>query len=604
MNRTRNLPKRSEISNEHKWRLEDIYRSDQEWEQDFHKVKNLIEQVQTKQGTLSQSGKHLLETLTLQDELASLLDRICSYAKMRRDEDNGNATYQALMERASAIKTQACRAISYIQPEILSIPASDLALLQKSEAGLAGYRFFLEEIIRLKAHTLSAKEEAILAQVSAISQAPSSIFAMLHNADIRFPPIKNEQGEAIEVTMGRYIQFMECRDRRVRRDAYEALHSTIGLYRNTIAATLASSIKRDVFYARVRKFDSALQSSLFADNIDPSVYDNLVATIREHLPLMHRYVSLRKRLLGLDELHMYDMYVPMVKEVQLGIPYDEAVSIIKESLQPLGSDYAQVLHEGFSSGWIDVYENQGKTSGAYCGGCYATHPYVLMNYQDNLNSMFTLAHEMGHALHKYYSNKNQPYRYANYRIFVAEVASTVNEALLMQYLLDKTTEKDKRIYLLNYYLEQFRGTMFRQTMFAEFEKIIHAKAEAGEALTADTLSDIYRKLLAEYHGEELVMDSGVDLEWARIPHFYNNFYVYKYATGFSAATSLSKQILEEGQSAVDRYMAFLKSGSSDYPLNLLRKAGVDLNTEQPIIDALRVFESLLREMEELAVSQC
>lgn len=600
MNKTKALPKRSEIPQEAKWKLEDIYATDQEWEKDVQQAKALIEQVQAKQGTLAESGKNLLETLTLQDELTKLLDQIYVYARMRRDEDNTNAIYQALTDRAATLSTQAYSAISYIQPEILAIPSEKLAELQKSEAGLDHYRFLLEEISRQKPHTLSAQEEAILAQVSDISQAPSTIFGMLNNADIKFPSIVNEKGEEVEVTKGRYVQFMESKDRRVRKDAFKALYATYGKHRNTIAATLTSVVKRDVFYARVRKYPSALEASLFADNIDVSVYDNLIAAVREHLPLMHRYVSLRKRLLGLDELHMYDLYVPVVKEVHMEIPYEKAVSTIKEALHPLGDNYAQVLEEGFTSGWIDVYENEGKTSGAYSWGSYTTHPYVLMNYQDNLNNMFTLAHEMGHALHSYYSNHNQPYTYADYRIFVAEVASTLNEALLMHHMLDKTTDKEQRMYLLNYYLEQFRGTVFRQTMFAEFEKIIHAKVEAEEALTADTLSEIYRKLNVEYHGNDMIVDAEVDLEWARIPHFYNNFYVYKYATGFSAATALSKQILEEGQPAVDRYLNFLKSGGSDYPINLLKKAGVDMNTAEPIREALSVFKELLNEMEELA----
>ncbi|KGT72769.1 oligopeptidase PepB, partial [Bradyrhizobium japonicum] len=359
-------------------------------------------------------------------------------------------------------------------------------------------------------------------------------------------------------------------------------------------------VKRDVFYARVRKYQSALQASLFADNIDLSVYENLIATVHEYLPLMHRYVSLRKKMLGLSELHMYDLYVPIVPEVEMAIPYEQAVETIKKALHPLGKDYEHVLDEGFTSGWIDVYENEGKTSGAYSWGSYTTHPYVLMNYQDNVNNLFTLAHEMGHALHSYYSNKNQPYTYAGYRIFVAEVASTLNEALLMNYMLDTTYDKQQRMYLLNYYMEQFRGTLFRQTMFAEFEKTIHAKEEAEEALTADNLSAMYRELNLQYHGPDMIVDREIDLEWARIPHFYNNFYVYKYATGFSAATSLSKQIVEEGEPAVERYLAFLRSGGSDYPLNILKRAGVDMTSPQPIREALEVFKGLLEQMEELA----
>ncbi|WP_134686629.1 oligoendopeptidase F [Brevibacillus migulae] len=600
MNKTKTLPKRSEVPNEWKWKLEDIYATDAAWEQDVAKIKEMTEQIKAKQGTLAESGKNLLDTLLLQDEITKILDRVYVYARMRRDEENSNSTYQALTDRASSLATQVSSAMSYIQPEILAIPSEQLEKLQQSEEGLEHYRLLLEEITRFKPHTLSASEEAIMAQVSELASAPGKIFGMLNNADIKFPMITNEKGEEVELTKGRYTQFMESKDRRVRKEAFEALYATYGKHRNTIAATLASVVKRDVFYARTRKYESALKASLFADNIDQSVYDNLIETVREHLPLMHRYVSLRKKLFGVDELHMYDLYVPMVQEVEMEIPYEQAVSTIKEALKPLGDDYGKVLEEGFTSGWIDVYENEGKTSGAYSWGAYTTHPYVLMNYQDNVNNMFTLAHEMGHALHSYYSNKNQPYTYADYRIFVAEVASTLNEALLMHHMLEKTTDKGERLYLINYYLEQFRGTLFRQTMFAEYEKLIHANSEKEVPLTADSLSEWYRELNVAYHGDEMIVDEQIDLEWARIPHFYNNFYVYKYATGFSAATALSKQILEEGQPAVERYLAFLKSGGSDYPLNLLKKAGVDMTSPQPIRDALAVFKDLLDELEELA----
>jgi len=599
VNKSKELPKRSEIPAEYKWKLEDIYPDQAAWEQDVANAKALMEKVKAKQGTLAQSGKNLLEALSLQDELSQVVEKVYVYARMRRDEDNKNSTYQALTDRATDLSTQAHSVLSYIQPEILSIPEDKLQSLLNEEAGLDHYRLLIDEIYRFKPHTLSAAEEAILAQMSDIANAPSKIFGMLNNADIKFPMITNEKGEEVELTKGRYIQFMESKDRRVRKEAFEALYGTYEKHRNTIAATLSSSVKRDVVFSSARKYPSALKASLFADNIDQSVYDNLIDTVHKHLPLMHRYVQLRKKLLGVDELHMYDLYVPIVKEVDMEIPYDEAVATIKEALRPLGEDYGKVLEEGFTSGWVDVYENEGKTSGAYSWGTYSVHPFVLMNYQDNVNNMFTLAHEMGHALHSYYSNKNQPYTYADYKIFVAEVASTVNEALLMQYLLQKTEEKEKRLYLLNYYMEQFRGTLFRQTMFAEFEKLIHAKVEEGEALTAENLSEMYRELNTRYHGPEMVIDPQVDLEWARIPHFYRNFYVYKYATGFSAAISLSQQILSEKEPAVDRYLSFLKSGGSDYPLNLLKQAGVDMTSTEPIEKALGVFKELLDEMEEL-----
>ena len=599
MEQTKKLPKRNEVPAEYKWRLEDIYATDADWEQDVQKAKKLAEEIASKKGTLGQSGKQLLDVLTLQDEVLKTLDQVYVYARMRRDEDNANSTYQGLTDRASALSTNVYSAISYIQPEILGIPTETLESWLQQEPGLDHYRILLNEITRFKPHTLSSEEEALLANISELASAPSKIFGMLNNADLKFPTIIDENGEEVELTKGRYTQLMESKDRRVRKETFEALYSTYGKFRNTIAASLTSSIKADVFYARTRKYPSSLYSALFADNVDISVYDNLIATIHEHLPLMHRYVALRKKALGVDELHMYDLYVPIVPEVEMKIPYQQAVETIQEALRPLGEDYGRVLKEGFTQGWIDVYENEGKTSGAYSWGAYTTHPFVLMNYQDNVNNMFTLAHEMGHALHSYYSNRNQPYTYADYKIFVAEVASTLNEALLMDHLLKTTDDKKKRMYLINYYMEAFRGTVFRQTMFAEFEKIVHAKEEAGEPLTAEKLSEVYRELNEKYHGPDMVIDKEIELEWERIPHFYRHFYVYKYATGFSAATSLARQILEEGEPAVERYLSFLSGGSSDYPLNLLKKAGVDMTSPEPIREALAVFKDLLEEMEQL-----
>ncbi|MED1918142.1 oligoendopeptidase F [Bacillus thuringiensis] len=599
VNKSKTLPKRSDVPAEYKWRLEDMYPTDNDWEADVQKVKQLTEKIAAMKGSLATSGKQLLAVLTLQDELLKTLDQVYVYARMRRDEDNANSKYQGLTDKATSLSTQVYGSISYIQPEILAIPTEDLQTWIKEVEGLEHYRILLDEITRFKPHTLSSEEEALLANMSELSSSPSKIFGMLNNADMKFPMITDENGEEVELTKGRYTQFMESKDRRVRKEAFEALYSTYGKFRNTIAASLTSAIKGDVFYARTRKYPSALYAALFADNVELPVYDNLIATIHEHLPLMHRYIALRKKLLGVDELHMYDLYVPIVPETDMKIPYDQAVSTIKEALHPLGEEYGRILEEGFSNGWIDVHENEGKTSGAYSWGAYTSHPFVLMNYQDNVNNMFTLAHEMGHALHSYYSNHAQPYTYADYKIFVAEVASTLNEALLMNHLLETTTDKKQRMYLINHYLEQFRGTVFRQTMFAEFEKIVHAKEEQGEPLTAESLSTIYRELNVSYHGPDMVVDSEVDLEWARIPHFYRGFYVYKYATGFSAATSLSKQILEEGQPAVDRYLQFLKGGSSDYPLNLLKGAGVDMTSPTPVAEALSVFKELLEELEQL-----
>ena len=432
-----------------------------------------------------------------------------------------------------------------------------------------------------------------------VAAAPEHIFRMVNNADMHFPYITDENGQEVELTHGRYIQFMESRDRRVRKQAFEELYRTYGKQKNTIASTLNYSIKKDIFYSRIRNYPSTLERALHADKVPVSVYDNLIKAVEDNMGALHRYVSLRKRALGLDELHMYDLYVPIVQNVEMKVPYDRAKEMIAEGLKPLGERYLNILHEGYESGWIDVLENEGKTSGAYSWGCYDTHPYVLLNYQENINNVFTLAHEMGHAIHTYLSNRNQPYILAGYKIFVAEVASTLNEILLTHHLLNNLEDDQQKAYVLNYYLEQFRGTVYRQTMFAEFERIVHGMAESGEPLTVESLSDVYYKLNLKYYGPDMVVDDEIALEWARIPHFYSSFYVYKYATGFAAAAALAQRILDEGQTAVDRYLNFLSRGGSDYPIELLKDAGVDMTSPEPVNQALKTFSNLLDRMEKL-----
>ncbi|SFR14474.1 oligoendopeptidase F [Desulfoscipio geothermicus] len=600
---TKKLPARQEIPAEYKWRLEDIYAGDELWEQDFQKALQMAGEVEAYRGRLGESARTLLQALQARESLSELSEKVYTYARMRRDENNTNPTYQAYTDRAESLSARVQTAVSFFVPEILQIPTETLEHFRREEPGLELYRFALEDIFRHKPHTLSAREEQIMAQAEEVTLAAANIFRMLNNADFTFPPIKNEEGREVEVTHGRYIRLMESRDRRVRRDAFQSMYSTYRKFNNTLAATLGANVKKDTFYARVRKHPSALQAALFADNIPPEVYDNLIQTVRRNLQAMYRYVSLRKKLLGLDELHMYDLYTPVVENVRWAIPYPEAVETVKRGLAPLGGEYLETMSRGLAEGWVDVYENKGKTSGAYSWGPYGVHPYILMNYHDNLNNVFTLAHEMGHAMHSYFSFREQPYIYAHYTIFTAEVASTVNESLLMDHLLNTVTDRDKKLYLLNHYLEQFRGTVFRQTMFAEFEKIIHEKVESGEALTADLLCQIYRRLNVDYYGPEMVVDEEVDMEWARIPHFYTAFYVYKYATGFSAAAALTRQMLKEGAPAVERYLAFLKKGGSDYPLNLLKTAGVDMATPQPVQEGLDVFARLVDEMEELALKR-
>ncbi|WP_376769659.1 oligoendopeptidase F [Paenibacillus endophyticus] len=589
--------KRSESAPETRWKLEDIYESQAAWDKEYAEAKALIKKIPEFQGKLADVAQ-LKACFELEDELSMLVERLYVYANMKHHEDTAEAAFQSLSDKSKKISVESGEALSFITPEVLSLSDEKLEAIISDES-VAKFRHTLEEMRRQKAHILSKNEEALLAQVGNISSAPGTVFSMLNNADLKFPKVKNEEGNEVELTHGSYIQFLESKNQDVRREAFKAVYDTYGKLKNTLATTLTSNVTKNIFYAKARKYDSVLDMSLYGDNIPQSVYTNLIDTIHKHLPLMHRYMELRKKLLGLDELHMYDLFAPLVDEFKMDITFEEAKKTVSESLKPLGEDYLNVLQDGFDNGWIDVYENEGKRSGAYSWGAFGTHPYVLLNHKDNLNSMFTLTHEMGHALHSHYSDTNQNYRDAQYTIFLAEVASTLNEALLMDYLLAKSTDAKEKMYLLTYYADQFRTTVFRQTMFAEFEKIIHERSEQGESLTPQDLSQIYYDLNVQYYGPGMVIDKEIEMEWARIPHFYNSFYVYKYATGFSAATSFSKQILEEGQPAVDRYLGFLKSGGSDFSINILKKAGVDMSSPEPIEQAMSVFEELIGQMEQL-----
>lgn len=598
-NKRNALPERAEIDAKYKWKLEDIYANDSEWEEDFKKIRQMSGAIAVYKGTFAKDMNKFVECLKYSDDMLSLNDKLYAYARMRRDENNAVSKYQALTDRAMALSTEVYASVSFIIPEIISI---DETLLKKSIdeiEGLSLYRQYINELLREKPHILSDREEQLLALSSEIAHAPSDIFTMFNNADIRFDYIKDENGEEVEVTKGRYVTFLESRDRRVREDAFHTLYRSYSSMKNTLASSLNNNIKKNRFYSMVRKYASSLDAALDSDNVQASVYNNLITTVDKNLPLLHRYLRLRKKALKLDELHMYDLYVPIVQEPPKKTSYEKSLDIVSKALAPMGCSYLEDLNKAFKSGWIDVYENSGKTSGAYSWGTHLTHPYVLLNYQGTINDTFTLAHEMGHAMHSYYTNRTQPYIYSEYKIFVAEVASTVNESLLIHYLLHNTSDKKERAYLLNHYLEEFRGTLFRQTMFAEFEKITHSVIEGGGALNSEEFCRIYRELNQKYFEPEVVVDHEIDMEWSRIPHFYNSFYVYKYATGISAAASLSQQILREGNPAVERYTDFLKSGGSDYPLELLKKAGVDLSEPKPVEDAMKVFESILEELEKL-----
>lgn len=591
--------KRNEIEAQYKWAIEDIYATDAAWTQEYETVEGLLTQVEEYVGHLTDSAETLYNFLNLYETIAMKFERVIVYANQRYHEDTTNATYQDLTAKASNLGVTLESALSFAVPEILSGDPKLVEQFMEELPELAKYENLLSNILRRREHTRSQEIEELLASAGEVMGGASNIFSMFNNADVKFPEIKDEQGELIKITQGRYGMLMESKDRSVREAAFHGMYDTYKQYKNTLAATYNTNVKSWIFETKARKYNSNMERALDGTNVPTSVYTNLLDVVHENMHLMHRYVKLRKQILGLDELHMYDIYVPMVGEVEMKISYEEAKQMVYEALEPLGEDYRATVQHGFDHGWIDVYENEGKRTGAYSWGPYGTHPYVLLNYQDNLDNMFTLAHEMGHAMHSYYSDQALPYFDAGYKIFVAEVASTCNEALLMEYLLKKTTDKMQRAYLINHFLDQFKGTLYRQSMFAEFEMITHAKAEAGESLTADALSEIYLDLNKKYYGDGMVSDPDIALEWAKIPHFYTPFYVYQYATGYSAAIAISRRILKEGAPAVEDYKKFLSGGCSKNPIDLLKIAGVDMSTKEPVQQALRLFEELLDEMEEL-----
>ncbi len=591
--------KRNEIPEQYKWKMEDLYANNEAWEADFTKLQQGMEDIKKYEGTLGDSAENLLSLMKKSDELNQLAENVYVYANQRLHEDTGNAYYQGLSGRAQMLLVQMSESASFVEPEILSIPENVLEEMLKQEEGLQVYETYFRRLLRKKEHILSKEMEELLAGVDEVAEGAKDTFMMFNNADIKFPTITGEDGEPVEITHGKYIKLLESQNRDVRKAAFVGLYESYGKFKNTLAAVYRANVKQAGFFAKARKYQSSLEASLSGSAIPVEVYDSLIESVHAHLPALHEYVRVRKEKMGLDELHMYDLYVPMVGEADKKIPYEEAKEIVLNGLAPLGEDYQALLKKGFSEGWIDVYENEGKRSGAYSWGAYGTHPYVLLNYQDTLNNVFTLAHEMGHALHSYHSDETQEYIYAGYKIFVAEVASTCNEALLIRYLLDHSKDDKEKAYLLNYFLEQFRGTLFRQTMFAEFEKIAHGKSEAGEPLTAEVLCDIYYELNKKYFGEGIVVDEAIALEWSRIPHFYTPFYVYQYSTGFSAAIAISSKILRGEPGIVEKYKKFLSGGSSLDCIDLLKICDVDMTTKEPVEEALKVFENTLEEFSKI-----
>ena len=592
------IPKREDVDPKYTWALEDIYASDELWQADLEKLKAVADEVKKYKGKLSENGENLLDLLKISDEISVLCDSLGNYAQRKSDEDTANAKYQAMVGQLMNVFVGINSSLSFETPEIVAIDDNKLEEFYNTVPELELYRKHLTKMRKEKDHILSDAEERIMALTGEMSQAPENVYSMFADADLKFPDAVDKDGNKHQLTHGSYIPLVQSADRELRKSAFENLYHTYDSFKNTCAATLNAQVKMLSFYAKARRYNSTLEASLSGTDVPTEVYHNLIKAVHENMNYMYDYVKLRKKIMGVDELHMYDLYTPIVSDVDMKITFEEAKETVLKALAPMGEDYLNILREGFENRWIDVYENQGKTSGAYSAGA-RVHPYVLLNHKDTLNCMFTLAHEMGHAIHSYLSNKNQPVVYSNYVIFVAEVASTCNEALLMEYLLKNTEDKNEKAYLINYFLEQFRTTLYRQTMFAEFELKINEKVANGESLTAEELNAMYRQLNKEYFGDDIVVDDEIDLEWARIPHFYYDYYVYQYATGYSAAIALSRRFFNEGESAVKDYLNFLSGGCSTDPISLLKGAGVDMTTSKPISEALNLFGDLIKELDSL-----
>ena len=580
------------------WALEDLFASDEQWEKAVEEFPEKMRHFSGFAGHLGEDGETLLKAMQTLDDLNCAFERIYVYANQKYHQDTGNGKYQEMAARTARMSAQLEHAAAFVEPELLAVPSGRLETFFAEEAGLEAYRRKIWESLRMKAHILSEELERVLAMTGEMARTPENVFSMFQNADLKFGELTVDGNKEV-LTQGNYVRFLENEDRQVRKQAFRMFLGRYREFQNTLAAVYGGNLAGDIFSSRMRKYSSCLEMALDGGNIPTSVYTQLIEAVHDHLNLMYRYVRLRKRALKVEELHMYDVYVPLAKPTSQNIPFSEAKEIVKEGLAILGDDYVKLLEEGFSNRWIDVYENEGKRGGAYSWGAYGTHPYVLLNYQENLNNVFTLAHEMGHALHSYYSDHHQPYTYAGYRIFVAEVASTCNEALLIHHLLDKASGREEKAYLINYFLDQFKGTIYRQTMFAEFELLAHQKAERGEGITAQGLSEMYYTLNKKYFGEDMVSDPEIALEWARIPHFYTPFYVYQYATGFAAAIAISSRILSGEPGAVEDYKKFLSGGSSMDCIDLLKLAGVDMTSKEPVDRALEVFGEYLDKLEML-----
>lgn len=595
---TNKIPARADVPAKDKWAIQDLFATDDDWRAALAKAKEFIPRITAFRGRLAESGAALLSFFRLDDEISLAFDALVHYAQRRSDEDTRVAAYQEMVSQVTRFAVEIQSAAAFETPELLAISDEDMNRLYAEAPELELYRLNIDRIRRRREHVLSDKEEAILAAAGEMAASPDDIYSMLNDADLKFPDAVDKDGNKHPVTHGTFIPLMQSYDRVLRKSAFDSLYSVYGQFRNTSAATLSAQLKQLLFFANVRKYPSTLDAALDGNEVPTEIYRNLIDAVHRSFAPMYRYVALRKKLLGVDELHMYDLYVPVVDGVEMKFTFEEAKEIALKALAPLGEDYLNLLREGFANGWIDVYENEGKRSGAYSAGA-RVHPYVLLNFKGTLDDVFTLVHEMGHSIHSYLSNKTQPTAYQDYVIFVAEVASTCNEALLMEYLLSVTTDKKERAYLINHFLEQFRGTLYRQTMFAEFELAANEMTQRGEGTTAEALCAMYKKLNEQYFGSEMNVDEEISLEWARIPHFYYDYYVYQYATGYAAAIALSRRILREGEAAVKDYLGFLSGGCSADPITLLRGAGVDMASPKPIEDATKLFDEMISEMEKI-----
>lgn len=598
MSKQKSIPQRDAIPQEYTWNTADLYPTDEAWKEEFQTLKSLTQKLEGYAGRLGESAQTLYDFVTLEQQAGEMLSKLMDYAQRKSDEDTRVATYQAMVGQISTQYVELVRATAFEVPELLALPEERLEEFYAQLPELTLYRRYFHNIQRRRPHTLSQAEEQLLAAAGELSQAPDDIFSKLTDADLTFPDSVDSQGQTHPLSNGSYTLLMSSPDRALRKSAFENLYSVYGGMKNTLAATLAAQVKQLQFFSKARRYPSALAASLDGTHVPEEVYHNLISTVRANLDKMHRYVRLRKKLLGVEELHMYDVYAPMVSGVEAEIPYEQAKETVYQAVAPLGAEYQAIIRQALDNRWIDVYENVGKRSGGYMSGPLV-HPYILLNYQDDLDSMFTLAHELGHAVHSYLSNRTQPTVYRDYVIFVAEVASTCNEALLMEHLLKQTDDKRRRAWLINHFLEQFKGTLYRQTMFAEFELRMGELVAQGETLTEELLCREYKALNEAYFGSDMVSDPQIALEWSRIPHFYYNYYVFQYATGYSAAIALANRILTGGPQEVQDYLTFLSGGCSQDPIDLLKGAGVDMASPQPIQDALDQFGRLLDEMEEL-----